>query len=98
MLIWLAFIGATTIGVSGMFGPQAAYFSELFGPRPFRGLCLRPRIGLDPAGGPAPFLAAYLMGQSGGKPWSVALYIIVLSLLTAFAVFMGPERIGANIG
>ncbi|MBV8823892.1 MAG: MHS family MFS transporter, partial [Hyphomicrobiales bacterium] len=32
-LIWIGFIGASAIGVSGMFGPQAAYYSELFGPR-----------------------------------------------------------------
>jgi hypothetical protein len=49
------------------------------------------------AGGPAPFLAAYLMTQSGGNPWSVAVYIIVLSLLTAFAVFMGPETNRSDI-
>jgi MFS family permease len=32
-LIWIAFTGATAIGTSGMLGPQAAYYSELFGPR-----------------------------------------------------------------
>jgi metabolite-proton symporter len=98
VLIWLAFIGATTIGVSGMFGPQAAYFSELFGPRVrFGGFAFARELGSILAGGPAPFLAAYLMTQSGGNPWSVALYIIVLSLLTAFAVFMGPETNRSDI-
>ena len=98
VLIWLAFIGATTIGVSGMFGPQAAYFSELFGPRVrFGGFAFARELGSILAGGPAPFLAAYLMTQSGGNPWSVAVYIIVLSLLTAFAVFMGPETNRSDI-
>jgi MFS transporter, MHS family, shikimate and dehydroshikimate transport protein len=98
MLIWLAFIGATTIGVSGMFGPQAAYFAELFGPRVrFGGFAFARELGSILAGGPAPFLAAYLMVQSGGKPWSVALYIVVLSLLTALAVFIGPETNRSDI-
>jgi MFS transporter, MHS family, shikimate and dehydroshikimate transport protein len=98
MLIWVAFIGATTIGVSGMFGPQAAYFSELFGPRVrFGGFAFARELGSILAGGPAPFLAAYLMAQSGGQPWSVALYIIALSLLTALAVFLGPETNRSDI-
>jgi MFS family permease len=98
MLIWLAFIGATAIGVSGMFGPQAAYFSELFGPRVrFGGFAFARELGSILAGGPAPFLAAYLMAQSGGQPWSVALYIIALSLLTALAVFLGPETNRSDI-
>src|SRR6201998_737640 len=97
-LIWLAFVGASAIGVAGMFGPQAAYFCELFGPRVrFGGFAFARELGSILAGGPAPFLAAYLMAQSGGKPWSVALYIIVLSLLTALAVWIGPETNRSDI-
>jgi MFS transporter, MHS family, shikimate and dehydroshikimate transport protein len=97
-LICLAFIGATAIGVAGMFGPQAAYFSELFGPRVrFGGFAFARELGSILAGGPAPFLATYLMAQSGGNPWSVSLYIIVLSLLTALAVYIGPETNRSDI-
>ena len=91
-LIWLAFIGATTIGVSGMFGPQAAYYSELFGPRVrFGGFAFARELGSVLAGGPAPFLAAWLLAAAGGKPWWVAVYIIVLALITAAAIAIGPE-------
>jgi len=91
-LIWLAFIGASAIGVSGMFGPQAAYYSELFGPRVrFGGFAFARELGSILAGGPAPFLAAWLLAQAGGRPWGVAVYIIVLSLITAAAVVIGPE-------
>ena len=90
--IWLAFIGASAIGVSGMFGPQAAYYSELFGPRVrYGGFAFARELGSILAGGPAPFLATWLLTQAGGKPWWVAVYIIVLSLLTALAVIIGPE-------
>jgi MFS transporter, MHS family, shikimate and dehydroshikimate transport protein len=33
----------------------------------------------------------------GGRPWGVALYIVVLSLLTALAVFIGPETYRLDI-
>src|SRR5499427_3430054 len=83
-LIWLAFIGASAIGVSGMFGPQAAYYSELFGPRVrFGGFAFARELGSILAGGPAPALAALLLAHGGGKPWWVAGYIIVLSVITA---------------
>lgn len=32
-LVLFAMAAAMGIGVAGMFGPQAAYFAELFGPR-----------------------------------------------------------------
>jgi metabolite-proton symporter len=91
-LIWLAFVGASAIGVSGMFGPQAAYYSELFGPRVrYGGFAFARELGSILAGGPAPFLAAWLLAVAGGRPWWVAVYIIVLSLITALAVVIGPE-------
>ena len=91
-LIWLAFVGASAIGVSGMFGPQAAYYSELFGPRVrFGGFAFARELGSILAGGPAPFLAASLLDLAGGRPWWVAVYIIVLSLITAAAITIGPE-------
>jgi MHS family shikimate/dehydroshikimate transporter-like MFS transporter len=98
VLIWVAFIGATTIGVSGMFGPQAAYYSELFGPSVrFGGFAFARELGSLLAGGPAPFLAAYLLTQAGGKPWGVAWYVIALALLTALSVSIGPETHRSDI-
>ena len=43
------------------------------------------------------FLATWLLTQAGGKPWWVAVYIIVLSLLTALAVIIGPETYRGDI-
>ena len=98
LLIWTAFIGATAIGVSGMFGPQAAYYSELFGPSVrFGGFAFARELGSLIAGGPAPFLAAYLLTQANGRPWGVAWYIIALALLTALSVLIGPETHRSDI-
>jgi metabolite-proton symporter len=97
-LIWLALVLAIGIGGGGMFGPQAAYFAELFGPRlRYSGFAFARELGSILAGGPAPFLSGLLVLWMGGRPWGVALYIIVLSLLTALAVYIGPETYRSDI-
>ena len=97
-LIWLALILAISFGVGGMFGPQAAYFAELFGPRiRYSGFAFARELGSILAGGPAPFIATWLLMQGGGAPWYVAIYIIVLSVITAFAVYCGPETYRSDI-
>jgi MFS family permease len=97
-LIWLALVLAIGIGGGGMFGPQAAYFAELFGPRlRYSGFAFARELGSILAGGPAPFLSGLLVLWMGGRPWGVALYVIVLSLLTALAVYIGPETHRSDI-
>jgi len=91
-LIAIAFILARAVGTAAMFGPQAAYFAELFGPtRRFSGFAFARELGSIIAGGPAPFLAAYFVLLAGGQTWAVSLYMIVLSLITAVSVWLGPE-------
>jgi MFS family permease len=96
--IVLAFVGAMAIGGAAMFGPQAAYFSELFGPRlRYSGFAFARELGSILAGGPAPFLSGLLVLWMGGKPWGVALYIIVLSLITAASIWIGPETFTTDL-
>ena len=95
--IWLAFIGAM-IGVSGMLGPHAAYYSELFAPRVrYGGFAFARELGSVLAGGPAPFLSGLLVLWMGGAPWGVAIYIIVLALITAGSVWLGPETFTGDL-
>ncbi|MGL4966758.1 MAG: MFS transporter [Inquilinus sp.] len=90
--ILLAFVLIMGIGGGAMFGPQAAYFAELFGPRlRFSGFAFARELGSILAGGPAPALSAMLVIWFDGAPWGVALYVIVLSLITVAAVWWGPE-------
>jgi MFS transporter, MHS family, shikimate and dehydroshikimate transport protein len=97
-LIYLALILAIAIGVGGMFGPQAAYFAELFGPRiRYSGFAFARELGSILAGGPAPFIATWLLMKGDGAPWLVAIYIIVLSVITAIAVYCGPETYKSDI-
>jgi len=98
MLIVLAFIIEMGIGSAAMFGPQAVYFAELFGPRlRYSGFAFARELGSIIAGGPAPLIAGLLVIRASGEPWGVCLYVIALSLITAFAVWCGPETYRSDI-
>jgi MFS family permease len=91
IFIAAAFIIARAVVTAAMFGPQAAYFAELFPPqRRFAGFAFARELGSLLAGGPAPFLAAYLVSVFGSW-WPVACYAALLSALTAIAIWAGPE-------
>jgi metabolite-proton symporter len=97
--IWIAvaFIGARAVVTAAMFGPQAAYFAELFPPqRRFAGFAFARELGSLLAGGPAPFLAAALLAWSGSW-WPVACYAAFLAACTAFAIWCGPETYEESI-
>jgi MFS family permease len=97
--IWIAvaFIGARAVVTAAMFGPQAAYFAELFPPqRRFAGFAFARELGSLLAGGPAPFVAAALVAWSGSW-WPVACYAAFLAACTAFAIWCGPETYEESI-
>lgn len=98
-IIWLALILAISVGVSGMFGPQAAYFAEMFGAKlRYSGFATAREIGSLLAGGPAPFLATLLLSWGTGQPWYVAGYMVALATITSIAIYFGPETYKADIG
>ena len=97
-VIYFALILGIAVGVAAMFGPQAAYFAELFGARlRYSGFAFARELGSILAGGPAPFVASALLLWGGGAPWGVAVYMIILALITACAVYYGPETFRSNI-
>ncbi len=89
--LWIA----VTVGLiihSAMYGPQAAFFSELFGTRVrYSGASLGYQLASPLAGGLAPLIATALLNQSGGKPWPVAVYLIIMAVITLVAVWMAEE-------
>jgi metabolite-proton symporter len=98
VMISLAFILIMGIGGGGMFGPQASFFAELFGPRlRYSGFAFARELGSILAGGPSPLIAALLVGWMAGAPWGVACYVILLSALTALAVWWGPETMHSDV-
>ena len=59
-LIWFALTMAISFVVGGMFGPQAAYFAELFGPRiRYSGFAFARELGSILAGGPTARLGVW---------------------------------------
>ena len=95
-LIWLAIVLANSFGIYAMFSPQAAYFSELFDTRVrYSGIALAREISAPLAGGIAPFIATALLSRTGSY-WPIAVYMIVLALITIVAVALGPETYGGR--
>jgi len=80
------------IGHSAMYGPQAAFFSELFGTRVrYSGASLGYQLASPLAGGLAPLIATALLGWSNGEPWPVALYLIGMAVVTLISVWLAEE-------
>jgi MFS family permease len=80
------------IGHAAMYGPQAAFFSELFGTRVrYSGASLGYQLASPLAGGLAPLIATALLEWSGGHPWPVALYLCVMAVITLVCVWLAEE-------
>ena len=63
-LIWLAIVLGVVLGHNAMYGPQAAYFSELFGAGVrYSGASLAYQLASVAAGGLAPFIATALLAR-----------------------------------
>lgn len=75
-----------------MYGPQAAFFSELFGTHVrYSGASLGYQLASPLAGGLAPLIATALLQWSGGKPWPVAMYLVGMALITIISVWLAAE-------
>jgi MFS family permease len=90
-LVWLA-ICLGMVGHAAMYGPQAAFFSELFGTRTrYTGTSLGYQLAAPFAGGIAPLIASGLLKWSGNKTWPVAAYLILMALVTISCVLSARE-------
>jgi metabolite-proton symporter len=106
---WLADTGnvllvgvAMTTGliiVAAMYGPQAAFFSELFGTEVrYTGASIGYQLASPLAGGVAPIISLALLEWTGGKSWGVSLYLIVLSVITLVSVWLAAETHRSHLG
>ena len=97
-LITLALVLAVAVGHAAMYGPQAAFFSELFGTRVrYSGISLGYQLASPFAGGLAPIIAAVLLKWSGGNPWPVAVYLIITCLITLTAIRFAKETFDTDL-
>jgi metabolite-proton symporter len=89
-LVWLALIVAFVFSHAAMYGPQAAFLSELFGTRVrYSGASLGAQLAAVLAGGTSPFIATLLLANYGTG--ALALYIIAMALITIVAVVLASE-------
>ena len=96
--ITLALVLAVAVGHAAMYGPQAAFFSELFGTRVrYSGVSLGYQLASPFAGGLAPIIAALLLKWSDGNPWSVAVYLAFTAGITLTAIRFAKETVNADL-
>jgi MHS family shikimate/dehydroshikimate transporter-like MFS transporter len=98
-IISLAILLPLCLGHAAMYGPQAAFFSELFPARVrYSGASLGYQLASVFAGGLSPLLATALLAWGGGSPVGVSLYMIGLVLITVVSVGLTKETFRAGIG
>src|SRR5207244_12399597 len=94
----LAIVSALVLGHSAMYGPQASFFSELFGTRVrYSGASLGYQLASVIAGGLSPLIATALL-RHYGAPWPIALLIIVMASITTVSVYVATETAHAEFG
>jgi MHS family shikimate/dehydroshikimate transporter-like MFS transporter len=98
VLIWLAIVLAVNVGHDLMYGPQAAYFSELFATRMrYTGASVGYQLASVFGGGFAPLIAVALLAAGGDKPYLVALYMMGMGLITIVATYYARETFREDI-
>lgn len=97
---WLFFVGIAlfTIGNGLTYGPQAAYFTELF-PASIRysGVSIAYAIGAILGGAFAPLISAWLV-QVTGTSWAVAWYIAAVMVIAFAATLLLRDRTNVPLG
>jgi metabolite-proton symporter len=98
-LIWLAVVLGLSVGHGAMYGPQASFFSELFGAHVrYSGASLGYQLASVFAGGLSPLIATALLTWSGGKPWPVSAYMMGMACITLLSVYLAAETLPERVG
>ncbi len=80
------------IGHSALYGPQAAFFSELFDTRVrYSGASIGYQLAAPFAGGLIPLIATWFLKRSGGDPTPIAWYLIGMAIITLVSVWLAEE-------
>jgi MFS transporter, MHS family, shikimate and dehydroshikimate transport protein len=96
-LIYAAIMIAMNFGHGMMFGPESAYFPELFGARVrYSGASFGFQLSAALGGGFSPIIATALVGYFGGTT-GVSIMMIVLALITLAAALAARETKGAAL-
>ena len=89
-IVWLAIVVGVAVGHNAMYGPQAAYFSELFGASVrYSGASIAYQLASVVSGGLAPFIATALLAWRGKE--AVAAYMMTLAAITLLSTYLADE-------
>ncbi|WP_199430274.1 MFS transporter [Qaidamihabitans albus] len=91
---------AVTVGLvlhGAMYGPQAAFFSELFGTKVrYSGASIGYQLASIVAGGLAPLIATALLSGTGGS-LMISVYVAATCVVTIVAVYLAKETRGMSL-
>lgn len=95
VLVWLAIVLGMNLGHDMMYGPQAAYYSEMFGSHVrYSGASLAYQLA-SIAGGVAPLVATKLMATYGVA--AVAAYMTFTLVISAVSAWLAPETLQRDL-
>jgi metabolite-proton symporter len=81
-----------------MYGPQAAFFAELFNTRVrYSGASIGYQLASLGAGAVAPLIATALLRDTG-ESWPISVYVAAMCLITVVAVILARETRGTHLG
>jgi MFS family permease len=96
-LMVLAIVLALVLGHAAMYGPQASFFSELFGTRVrYSGASLGYQLASVIAGGLSPLIATGLLKRYGAS-WPISMFIIGMAAVTTVSVCLAAETAHMDI-
>jgi MFS family permease len=93
---WTAIVVGVAVGHNAMYGPQAAYFSELFGASVrYSGASIAYQFASVVSGGLAPFIATALLAWRGKE--AVAAYMMILAAITLVSTYLADETYRSEV-
>ncbi len=97
VMMLLSVAVALGIGHAAMYGPQASFFSELFGTRVrYSGASLGYQMASVVAGGFSPLIATGLLREFNAS-WPIALYIVGMTVVSTVSVLAIAETVHSDI-
>jgi MHS family metabolite:H+ symporter-like MFS transporter len=97
-LVWVVMAVGIAIGVQSMLGPQCPLLPELFGSQyRFTGVAMSREISAVLAGGLAPLLGALMLAATNHSWLVLAIYSLVLALISFVTTFFTPETAGRDL-
>ena len=97
-LVWIVMVVGIALGVQSMLGPQCPLLPELFGSRyRFTGVAMSRELSAVMAGGLVPLVGAALLAVTDHSWLVLAIYSLVLALISFVTTFFTPETVGRDL-